>query len=113
MKRFVAMGLAMMAGLFLMVPQHAQAFSCWRHIYNNSACGWTFQDTGGGAGNAYFIDGGGCTSNCTEKKWPMHRQPALHDRAAIHVFVERHERHHERDAGLDHRGISLRGSRPE
>ncbi len=55
----------------------APLFSCYRHIYNNSSCGWTFQDTGGGNGNAYFIDdnGGACTSNCTEKNGPCTVNP--------------------------------------
>jgi hypothetical protein len=75
MKHFFAMVLALLTGLVLITPQHAQAFSCWRHIYNNSDCAWTFSDTGGGSGNAYFIDPGGCTSNCTEKNGPCTVNP--------------------------------------
>ncbi len=69
-----AAGLGMVMGPIAVAPP-AHAFSCWRHIYNNSSCGWSFQDVGGGAGNAYFIDPGGCTSNCTEKNGPCTVNP--------------------------------------
>jgi hypothetical protein len=54
--------------------QQAQAkaplYSCYRHIYNNSSCNWTFQidSKHGQHGNVFF--GNVDTSSCTQKNGP-------------------------------------------
>jgi hypothetical protein len=45
----------------------APAYSCYRHIYNNSSCAWTFSfDTD--SGNVYLGDG--TLPNCTQQNGP-------------------------------------------
>ena len=58
----------MLAALFAVLPNHAEAFSCVRHIYNNSSCPWRAsisQNFDPSYGNVYFAIG-----SCTQVQPP-------------------------------------------
>ena len=59
---------AALAALFAILPNHAEAYSCVRHIYNKSSCPWRVQVSQNfdpSYGNVYFAMG-----NCTQAQPP-------------------------------------------
>lgn len=45
------------------------SYSCYRHVYNNTGCPWTFQ-ANADHGNVWFINDSNCAINCNSENGP-------------------------------------------